>query len=508
MKRASPTRKKSAKPAARRLPAKRAKKAVKTKKVAAKKPARKPAQAASIPAPVTTAPTTARRPASPASGRIKVRMYRQGLGDFFLVTLPKADGTPFRMLIDCGVIVGTANAKAVMRDLVTKMKADAGNKLDVVVVTHRHADHVSGFLQAQDLFEDAGLKVGEVWLSWVEDPRDKLGKQLLATHAKAEQALRLGATKLQALGAAAGDEIASLLDFRSEPLAAVAGGSTTTAAVEIAKNLAKKQGASLRFCRPADPPVALDGTGARVFVFGPPPDLKALGKMNPSSTHPETYGIAASVENFSMALGLDEDTDEGGGVPFADTWSLPLDPQKAPEFIRGTYFDQCADWQRIDSDWLEGASALALAFDQAVNNTSLVLAIELDDGGDVLLFAADAQVGNWLTWGALKWTLPGGTVTAPDLLKRTIFYKVGHHASHNATLEAQGLELMEKITFAMISVNADMALKKKWGRMPFEPLLTALNQHTANRTIRSDKPIPPAAQGKVTGNNDYYELTL
>jgi len=267
MKRASITRKKPAKAAARRAPAKRAKKAIKTKKAAAKKPARKAAHAVSVPAPVTTAPTTARRASSSASGRVTVRMYRQGLGDFFLLTLTKKDGTPFRMLIDCGVIVGTANAKAVMRDLVTKMKADAGNKLDVVVVTHRHADHVSGFLQAQDLFEDAGLKVGEVWVSWVEDPRDKLGKQLIATHAKAEQALRLGATQLKALGAAAGDEIASLLDFRGEPLAAAAGGSTTTAAVEIAKTLAKKQGASLRFCRPADPPVALDGTGARVFVF-------------------------------------------------------------------------------------------------------------------------------------------------------------------------------------------------------------------------------------------------
>ncbi len=60
-------------------------------------------------------------------------MYRQGLGDFFLVTLPKKDGTAFRMLIDCGVIVGTQNATQVMRDLVTKMKNDVGNKLDVVV---------------------------------------------------------------------------------------------------------------------------------------------------------------------------------------------------------------------------------------------------------------------------------------------------------------------------------------------------------------------------------------
>jgi hypothetical protein len=35
-------------------------------------------------------------------------------------------------------------------------------------------------------------------------------------------------------------------------------------------------------------------------------------------------------------------------------------------------------------------------------STSLVVAIELSDGGDVLLFAADAQVGNWLYIGGGK----------------------------------------------------------------------------------------------------------
>jgi hypothetical protein len=38
----------------------------------------------------------------PSLGRASVRMYRQGLGDCFLVTLSKQDGTPWRMLIDCG----------------------------------------------------------------------------------------------------------------------------------------------------------------------------------------------------------------------------------------------------------------------------------------------------------------------------------------------------------------------------------------------------------------------
>jgi uncharacterized protein YfiM (DUF2279 family) len=43
-----------------------------------------------------------------------------------------------------------------------------------------------------------------------------------------------------------------------------------------------------------------------------------------------------------------------------------------------------------------------------VDNTSLVLAIELADG-DVLLFAADAQVGNWLSWQDLTWSVDGRT---------------------------------------------------------------------------------------------------
>ena len=33
-------------------------------------------------------------------------------------------------------------------------------------------------------------------------------------------------------------------------------------------------------------------------------------------------------------------------------------------------------------------------------------------------------------------------VNATRLLNQTVFYKAGHHASHNATLKEKGLELM------------------------------------------------------------------
>jgi hypothetical protein len=99
------------------------------------------------------------------------------------------------------------------------------------------------------------------------------------------------------------------------------------------------------------------------------------------------------------------------------------------DFFRDRYFGANGsgdEWRRIDSAWLDGSSELALALDSATNNTSLVLAIEFPNG-NVLLFVADAQVGNWLSWQNLKWTVDGREVTGPDILRRTVFYKVGHH---------------------------------------------------------------------------------
>ena len=71
------------------------------------------------------------------------------------------------------------------------------------------------------------------------------------------------------------------------------------------------------------------------------------------------------------------------------------------------------------------------------NNASLVLAFEMGPGGKVLLFAADAQRGNWLSWTRGTWDDGDKTVTASDLLARTVLYKVGHHGSHNATLSGK-----------------------------------------------------------------------
>jgi hypothetical protein len=179
------------------------------------------------------------------------------------------------------------------------------------------------------------------------------------------------------------------------------------------------------------------------------------------------------------------------------------------DFFRKWYWgpgDSAPDWRKIDTAWLDGASELALALDSATNNTSLVLAIELSDG-DVLLFVADAQVGNWLSWRELSWEVQGRKVTGPDLLARTVFYKVGHHGSHNATLRADGLELMKNLSIAAIPVDHAMAIKKRWGKIPLPELVAALERAAKGGVIRIDEtPDPPLRN--VTATDLYFDISF
>jgi len=106
---------------------------------------------------------------------------------------------------------------------------------------------------------------------------------------------------------------------------------------------------------------------------------------------------------------------------------------------------------------------LALDSDNDTNNTSLVLAFEFVKQGEVLLFVGDAQVGTWQSWAKVEFKLPERAKPFPaiELLSRTVFYKVGHHCSHNATLKKGGLELMTRDDLvAFIPLDQETAKSK------------------------------------------------
>ncbi len=442
---------------------------------------------------------------------VKVKMYRHGLGDCFLLTFTR-HGAPFTMLIDCGVLVGTEDGKGnmikVVRDIAeaTKQKAHQQPRLDVVVVTHEHADHVSGFLQAKSEFKK--FSIGEVWLAWTEDPDNELANSLRAQRSARIAALKETSTRLQGLddqaSAALRDGIDAILGF----FELEATGAATTGTTRQALDSIKERAPSV-YCRPTDPPRNIpELDGVRFYVLGPPEDAKLLHRSNPSKRGKEVYEMALDItleESFIAALNIEKEIDD----PFAiDEICTPFDraagipPEAAehhPFFSRhyyGTAANNAVDWRRIDTDWLQTGADLALALDSDTNNTSLVLAIELVESGKVLLFAADAQVGNWLSWHDRSWSITdaGGnavTVTAADLLARTVLYKVGHHGSHNATLREKGLEMMtHRDLVAMIPVDLDMAGRKRW-KMPFPPLKGRLDEMTKGRVLIADKETQP-----------------
>jgi beta-lactamase superfamily II metal-dependent hydrolase len=473
--------------------------------------------------------TSSTRKAGPATPEAVIRMYRVGFGDCFLLTLPRQDAAPFRMLIDCGVAQRTANEAALMQEILRDVIDETKGELDVLVVTHEHYDHVSGLLAAADLFLTPGeaadakrLRVRETWFAWTEDPNDPDARRIALTRREKVQRLsRLAVNLARDQGAEAqtlAAQIGGLIGFFG-----VAPGedSKTHLALENARSFGER----VSYHRPGEPPITLEGVaGARIWVLGPPFDEAALRvRDNPR----ETYRLAADAELghaffLAGALGngarLDDDPQGDPYAPFDPAYTVALDPgpdglaassgahpmtAEMEQFLKRHYSnDSDQSWRRIDADWLGAAAELALDLDNRTNNTSLVLAIELGHGGPVLLFAADAQVGNWRSWKETSWTLPdGGTMRGPDLLRRTVFYKVGHHGSQNATLKAEGLELMPDNLVAFIPVDHDAAVSHAWGdKFPLPGLEKALAEKTAGRVVRNDRPFPEALGGEAAAS--------
>ncbi|BDU72704.1 ComEC/Rec2 family competence protein [Mesoterricola silvestris] len=442
---------------------------------------------------------------------VTIRMYRHGLGDCFLLGLPRAQGGGFHVLIDCGLISGVAGARETMREVVGSIREACGDHLDLAVITHAHWDHVSAFSreQAQDLFED-GMAIDEVWYAWTEDPTDKLGQKLrrergakLAALAKASPAL----AKLGEAGSARMLErrarVDNLLQFYGLEGAASLGAASADAGRTAAafEYLARRHGVRTRYLAPGDPPRALPGVeGVRVYAVGPPRNEALLKRSDPTRKGREVYEFVSD-EAQGECLGAAFDRVTG---PTADDSDCPFEAsfcrgpgRRAPSaqlarLIQEVYDAKDMAWRRVDDDWTAAAETLALNLDSHTNNTSLVLAFELTGSGGVLLFAADAQVGNWLSWQDVTWEVPeaGGTrsrVTGADLLRRTVFYKVGHHGSHNATLRELGLEQMaSEDLVAAVPVSVAQAKAKRWTQMPFKPLMERLAQKTGGRVLVSD----------------------
>ena len=327
---------------------------------------------------------------------LRVRMYRQGLGDCFLVSLPKKDGNRFYIMVDCGIVVGSPNP-GIMQDVVKSIIEDTGGYVDVLVVTHEHYDHVSGFTIAQELFADKRtrdkLAVGEVWFAWTEDPNNALGKRLRGEREKRRNKLAAFVDAMQEK-AKRDDGMKSLVEGVDSLLGffGVAKGKLeqgTGPAMKFAAELAK-----VRYCRPTDKPTGFsDVPNVRLYVLGPPPEEKLLRKTDSKTEVYHLAGLGAAHSFFMTFAEPDEQALLERYQPFEPHNRCSLqelensitDPAKQSDlerkFFLDHYFGPLPDadspdqsWRRIDNAYMDAAAEFALQLDSATNNTSLVLA--------------------------------------------------------------------------------------------------------------------------------------
>lgn len=441
---------------------------------------------------------------------VKIRMYdTSSVGDCLLLLFYKGKELSFKMMIDCGGWNADADT---ISECVKDIADVTGGNIDLLVVTHQHEDHISGFNQARAVF-DSMITVNEVWMSWIEDSTDPIGQVLKDMYGKKMKELKLNAdramkqlkamsrVKYKSLGyrkkvAAKNlkmEETLKLIDFelgKSHGKGLAAGKRTNDDAMEYVR----KKGNRVAYRLPGEVLSMNGAEGVRFYILGPPRD-EDMRFFKINEDEDEMYSLRAAVgarkrgriDNNILSTGIKL---VEGVSPFAMRYQLDGDEMEA--FNKG-YDSDDFKWRQIETDWLESAASIAMRATRLTNNTSLAMALEFAGSHRVILLPADAQSGNWLGWHKDEVTnqlKKEGGLHVRELLGNTIFYKVGHHGSHNGTASKSGLDQMNHKDLVAMMPLIQAKIPDGWGgsdNFPAKALYTKLIEKTKGRLIRTDE---------------------
>ena len=378
------------------------------------------------------------------TAQIHVRMYRTGFGDCFLLSFGRKS-TASHVLIDFGAHmhgdIGTMDA--VMNDIEDETK----KKLAVIVASHAHRDHISGFGKYALRFKE--FEIGEVWMPWTDDPSNAdataLQRKHLALYDRLENHLRL------TLGAKESDDryapaLHALSNLRGNgpAMAALRSGFDTDA--------------EPRYLRAGDVIRKAGGiAGLSAQILAPPSDLQFFSRMDPPA-HQRYLNSPSDLEGAIRPFpGLEIRRTESDFKTMVEKEGLRvLDTE---------------DEKELRALAEAPADRLALVLDNVRNNTSLVIHFRYD--GRSLLFPGDAQWGNWQSWI--------DTDDAQTLLRELDFLKVSHHGSDNATPVGVVEALRESGMAAMMSTQV-----LPYPTIPRMPLVEKLAARCCGVVMRSD----------------------
>jgi hypothetical protein len=426
--------------------------------------------------------------------KVAIRMYRLGTGDCLTLKFYKGNRINFRMMIDCGCWKRSFDE---IRPFVQELVKDMGGKLDVLVVTHEHMDHVLGFQAGKELFQD-GLEIGEIWMGWPEKDADPKVKEWKKKYAEKKLALAEAASVIEQF--VNGPQLASqfsgsrftheLFGMHQHFAMAMREFADLHVSGEIKDSLAgmkvvKEDLAenNIQYFNPGKIMENVPGLpGVRIYVLGPPELYDAVKKESGASGESYDHNRDIDLDDLLVhAIRNQQSASQDEEIlPFDSTYSISETTQL--DSIRSHY--ESEPWRQIDFDWLFSAGSLALRMNSLTNNLSLALAIEFIDSGKVLLFPGDAEFGSWKTWHDIHWKDQGVEVETKDLLARTVFYKVAHHLSHNGTAQSIGLDLMtDPGLTAMATLDYDIISEGWKSTMPNRLIVRDLLRKTQGRLM-------------------------
>jgi len=381
-----------------------------------------------------------------AADPIKLTMYDAGFGDCFLLVIPSTDGLR-KVLIDCGSIKkGKEPFGKVVEKVIEDIRDDDGvARLDVVIATHRHRDHVSGFADAAW----ADVEVREVWLPWTEDNDDPDAVRIR------EHQLSLAKRLERALTFLPADQ--GLADLTMNAL------SNDAAMATLRDGFANHKETGKRPQRRYLPDKQLSRTlvsdalpGVDIHVLGPSRARGDIAYMEPRADDEHYLRLAGDP--------LGDNGDDAPGSLFSSDWSDEAPPLYA--------LDQ-DEASRIESMGAGLETMLASWLDGALNNTSIMVVLKV--GQAHLLLPGDSQWGTWMrVLGDAQWR---------SLLSRTTVYKVGHHGSYNATPPDFAERVLNEEALSVVSVIPHGS----YSQVPKDGLLTELAKKS-RVVVRSDDP--------------------
>ena len=413
------------------------------------------------------APGTSKRGGrrAPKADELRIRMYNVGFGDCFLLTIPTSEG-PRRILIDCGTHPASKGPHRAEGDIAPLLLADLEAEMprprvDVVVASHRHRDHLSGF--EHEAF--AKLEVGEVWLPWTENRDDPVATALRNRMGVAADALgvaRIGIVNPSPARAAADELIANILGLKNE------GSMDRLWDGFLGSPLRRYLSAS---DEPLETPLL---PGVKIHLLGPATDEATLRNLEPPKK-----------ETFAHLGAATPSPDDETRQPFDPEWAIPAGMARTLDTFDGLHVSGqvVGAIRALAADELLAAAS---SITSSINGTSLVFVIDVRGLG--LFFPGDAQ---WGTWKSIL-----DSPTARSLVQRCVFYKIGHHGSHNASPRTFVEQVIASGSVAAVSV-APVTI---WPAIPQSELISAIGKRAAvvqSNPLLTAPPVPAPGPAPV-----------